>query len=191
MKVFNTLTKVIIFPIYYAIHKNIVFGFFHKNFIKKFYYKDLTINLDIKNIPLSNYSSFLFKTYEYNDRVLVEKNIDKKNNCVIIGGGLGFIPCLAYKKSLNNILVFAIDNKILKNLHANLNKNSCKFSIVDKCLDFNLTLKEIKFYLNDDFLCNSKYEKSSNHINIKTISHSKVNNFHKYQNQKNLGNHMY
>ena len=78
MKVFNTLTKVVIFPIYYVIHKNIVFGFFHKNFIKKFYYKNIIINLNIKNIPLSNYSSFLFKTYEYNDRILVEKKYQQK-----------------------------------------------------------------------------------------------------------------
>ena len=52
MKVFNTITKVFILPIYYAIHKNILFGFFHKNFIKKFYYKNITINLNIKNIPM-------------------------------------------------------------------------------------------------------------------------------------------
>jgi FkbM family methyltransferase len=180
MKVFNTITKVIIFPIYYVIHKNIVFGFFHKNYIKKFYYKDIIINLNIRNIPLPNYSSFLFKTYEYNDRVLVEKNINKKNKCIVIGGGLGFIPSLAYKKSLNKILVFEIDKKILKNLRTNLNKNFCKFDIIDKCLDFNQTSKNIKFYLNEDFLCNSKYEKSQNHVNIKTISHLKVKNFDKY-----------
>ena len=180
MKVFNTITKVIIFPIYYTIHKNIVFGFFHKNFIKKFYYKNIIINLNIRNIPLSNYSSFLFKTYEYNDRVLVEKNINQKNKCIVIGGGLGFIPCLAYKKSLNKILVFEIDKKILKNLHTNLNKNFCKFDIIDKCLDLSQTLKSIKFYLNDDFLCNSKYEKSNNQIMIKTICHSKIANFKKF-----------
>ncbi len=180
MKVFNTLTKVVIFPIYYVIHKNIVFGFFHKNFIKKFYYKNIIINLNIKNIPLSNYSSFLFKTYEYNDRILVEKNINKKNKCIVIGGGLGFIPCLAYKKSLNKVLVFEIDNKIIKNLNTNLNKNFCKFKIFNKCLDFDKTSKSIKFFLNDDFLCNSKYEVSKKHINIKTVSHTKIKNFNKF-----------
>ncbi len=180
MKVFNTITKVFIFPIYYAVHKNILFGFFHKNFIKKFYFRDLIIDLNIKNIPLSNYSSFLFKTYEYNDRVLVEKNINKKNRCIIIGGGLGFIPCLAYKKSLNKILVFEIDNKIIKNLNANLTKNYCKFNIFTKCLHFNQNTKSIKFYLNDDFLCNSKYEISKKPINIQTISYNKINNFKKF-----------
>lgn len=180
MKVFSTVTKVIIFPIYYAIHKNILFGFFHKNFIKKFYYKNIVINLNIKNIPISNYSSFLFKTYEYNDRVLVEKNVNRKNKCIIIGGGLGFIPCLAYKKSLNKIVVFEIDKSIIKNLHKNLKDNSCKFKIIDKCLEFNQTSKSIKFYLNDDFLCNSKYEISKKPINIKSISHHKINDFNKF-----------
>jgi len=180
MKVFSTVTKIIIFPIYYAIHKNIVFGFFHKNFIKKFYYKDIIINLNIKNIPISNYSSFLFKTYEYNDRVLVEKNINKKNKCIVIGGGLGFIPCLAYKKSLNKIIVFEIDTNITNNLHKNLKNNFCKFLIIDKCLNFNQNLKNIKFYLNNDFLCNSKYEVSKNPINIKTISPYKIKNFNKF-----------
>ena len=180
MKVFNTITKVFIFPIYYAIHKNILFGFFHKNFIKKFYYKNITINLNIKNIPLSNYSSFLFKTYEYNDRILVEKNINKKNKCIIIGGGLGFIPSLVYKKSLNKILVFEIDKKIIKNLRSNLNKNFCKFVILNKCLEFSQSTKHIKFYLNENFLCNSKYQVSKNFVKIKTISHTQIKNFNNF-----------
>ena len=180
MKVFNTITKVFIFPIYYAIHKNILFGFFHKNFIKKFYYKNIPINLNIKNIPLSNYSSFLFKTYEYNDRILVEKNINKKNKCIIIGGGLGFIPSLVYKKSLNKVLVFEIDKKIIKNLRSNLNGNFCKFILINKCLDLSQNLKKVKFYINEDFLCNSKYEPSAHFVSIKTISHTQIKNFSKF-----------
>ena len=180
MKVFNLATKLIIFPAYYLIHKNIFFGFIHKNFIKKFYYKNITINLNINRIPLSNYSSFLFKTYEFNDRVLVEKQITKKNKCIIIGGGLGFIPCLVYKKSLNKILVFEIDKKITNNLNENLKKNLCKFEIINEFLQFNKNTSKIKFYMNNDFLCNSKYEKSKNSITVNTISFNKIKNFNKF-----------
>ena len=106
MKVFNLATKLIIFPAYYLIHKNIFFGFIHKNFIKKFYYKNITINLNINRIPLSNYSSFLFKTYEFNDRVLVEKHITKKNKCLIQRGMLFLmIKTILIKKTIQIKLI--------------------------------------------------------------------------------------
>ena len=47
-------------------------------------FKGFKIKLEIDNIPLSNYSSFLFNTYEYNDRILVEKYIDKKSELPVI-----------------------------------------------------------------------------------------------------------
>ena len=90
--VFNTFTKIILTPIYYIIHHNYLFGFIHKFFIKNFYYNNLTFELKVKDIPLQNYASFLFKTYEYNDRKLIENHISKKNRAIILGGGLGFIP---------------------------------------------------------------------------------------------------
>ena len=59
--------------------------------------------------------------------------------------GLGFIPCLAYKQSLNKMLVFEIDEKIIKNLRSNLNKNFCKFVILNKCLEFSQSTNHINF----------------------------------------------
>ena len=114
--VFNTFTKIILTPIYYILHHNYLFGFIHKFFIKKFYYKNLTFELMVKDIPLQNYAGFLFKTYEYNDRKLIEKHISNKNKSIILGGGLGFIPTLTYKKSKNEIMVFEINKQILPNL---------------------------------------------------------------------------
>ena len=121
--VFNTFTKIILTPIYYIIHHNYLFGFIHKFFIKNFYYNNLTFELKVKDIPLQNYASFLFKTYEYNDRKLIENHISKKNRAIILGGGLGFIPTLTYKKSKNKILVFEINKEILSNLEKNLTYN--------------------------------------------------------------------
>ena len=77
--IFNRLTKVLILPLYYLLHHNFIVGLIQKFLIKNFYYKDFTFFLNIKNIPLPNYSSFFFKTYEYNDRKLIEQNITKKN----------------------------------------------------------------------------------------------------------------
>ena len=74
MKVFNNFTKLVIFPAYYLIHKNFIFGFIQKYIIKVFNYKNFKFYLKVENIPISFYSSFLFKTYEYNDRKLVEKS---------------------------------------------------------------------------------------------------------------------
>ena len=60
--VFNNLTKVFLAPIYYLIHHNYLFGYLHKLIVRKFYFKGLKFDLNIEDIPVQNYSSFLFKT---------------------------------------------------------------------------------------------------------------------------------
>jgi len=87
MKVFSKSNRIFLFILYYLIHKNFFFGYLHKKFIKKFYYKKFIFYLSNNNFSISNHSSFLFKTYEYNDRKIIEKYIRNKNKCIIIGGG--------------------------------------------------------------------------------------------------------
>ena len=181
MKPFPILNKIFLFPIYYLIHSNKFFGYIQKYYLKKFYYQNITINLNIDNIPLANYSSFLFKTYEYNDRRLVEKYIDSSNNCIIIGGGLGFIAVLAYKKSKRKILVFEIDKKLIKNLNDNLIKNNCEFQIYEKNLILGKKTKNNEeFYFNEDFLCSSKYLNKGKKRVIENISSDEIKTFEKY-----------
>ena len=72
---FNFFSKLLMFPLYYIFHYNIIFGWIHKNFIKVFKYKNLIFYLNNLKIPLPYYSSFIFKTYELNDRVLLERNL--------------------------------------------------------------------------------------------------------------------
>ena len=78
--VFNKITSILLFPIYHLIHRNRIFGYIHKKLIKNFYYKKFKFYLDERFIPLKNYSSFLFKTYEYNDRILPFKGASLKMN---------------------------------------------------------------------------------------------------------------
>jgi hypothetical protein len=107
VKVFSLTTRIPLLIIYYIIHKNFFFGYIYKFFFDNFYYKKLVFNLKSFRLPTSNYSSFFFNTYEYNDRILIEKYINKKNNCIIIGGGLGFIATLCFfksKKKYNNMV---------------------------------------------------------------------------------------
>ncbi len=177
--VFNTITKIILLPIYYIIHHNYIFGFIHKFFIKKFYYKNYIFDLNIEDIPIQNYASFLFRTYEYNDRKLIEKNINNKNKSIILGGGIGFIPVLTYNKSRNKILVFEINKKILTNLKSNLDKNRVEYQIFDKNLVFEKT-KEKFFYLSNDFLSTSSKTETNKKILIKNIEVNKINNFKKF-----------
>ena len=180
MKKFQFFTRIFLFPIYYLIQRNKFFGYIQKYYFKKFYYKDITLNLNI-DLPLANYSSFLFKTYEYNDRKLVEKYINSSNNCIIIGGGLGFIPVLAYKKSKKKILVFEIDRKIMKNLNDNLIKNNCEFEIYEKNLILGKkTRNSEEFYFNEDFLYNSKYPNMGEKRVIENISSDEIKAFEEY-----------
>ena len=180
MKVFNKLTKLAIFPAYYLIHKNIFFGLIHKIFIKSFYYKSFKFNLNLENISVSSRSSFFFKTYEYNDRKLVEKYIDFKNKCIIIGGGLGFIPTLAFHKSKKKVLVFEINKSIIKNLRNNLIYNKCKFKLYNN----NLVLKNFKktseYFIGKNFLSTSQYLKEGKLQKVNNFHHNEIKNFSNY-----------
>lgn len=185
MKVFTSFYKIFFSPAYYLFHSNIFFGLFHKLFINIFHYKNLKFTLVPKRTPISAYSSFLFKTYEYNDRKLIEKYISSKNKCIIIGGGLGFIPTLCYKESNNKIIVFEIDSSICDNLKYNLKNNSCVFELYNKNLVINdyCANKKSKFsyyYFHENFLNNSMYRKANKQIKVENISFSKVKNFRKY-----------
>ena len=181
MKVFKLSTKFFFFPIYYLIHNNFIFGLFHKIFIKKFFYKNIKINLNIKDIPTQNYSSFLFKTYEYNDKKLVEKHIDQKNKCIIVGGGLGFIAVLSFHKSNNAILIFEINKNIIENLISNLEQNLVKYDLYEKNLILDITHDQKKFYYADKyFLNNSMYLKSNKKIILENIIKDQIPNFESF-----------
>ena len=75
MKVHSFAHKLILLPIYYIFHHNLLFGYLHKIFFKTFRYKKYKFNLKIEKLPTSHRASFLFKTYEYNDRIICEKNL--------------------------------------------------------------------------------------------------------------------
>lgn len=177
MKVFNNFTKLIFFPAYYLIHKNFFFGLIHKHLIKDFYYKNFKFFLNIKNISTSSRASFFFKTYEYNDRKLVEKYINLKNRCIIIGGGLGFIPTLAFHRSKNKILVFEINEMIIKNLIKNLKINKCKFNLYNNNLVLQKSGKVTKYFVGKSFLSTSQYDKTNTIKIVQNIHMNKVKNF--------------
>lgn len=172
--VFNKLTNLILFPIYHLIHRNVIFGFIHKRFINSFNYKNFKFILDERFIPLKNYSSFLFKTYEYNDRALIERNLDDKNKCIIIGGGIGFIATLAYNITKKKIIVFEINKKIISNLRRNLISNHCVFKLFSKNLTVKSKIKNKIFYLSNDFLDTSSKQKRRKKILVNNIEYNKI-----------------
>lgn len=180
MKVFNKFTKLIIFPAYYLIHKNILFGLIHKILIRHFYYRSFKFSLNLQNIPISSRSSFFFKTYEYNDRKLVEEHVDFKNKCIIIGGGLGFIPTLAYHKSKNKILVFEINKLIVKNLRDNLFNNNCKFLLYNNNLVLENFKKTSDYFIGKNFLSTSQYLRKGKQKKVKNMHMSRIKSFSKY-----------
>ena len=175
MKVHSFAHKLILLPVYYVIHHNIFFGYLHKIFFKIFKYQNFKFNLNILNLPLSPRSSFLFKTYEYNDRKICEENLSSRNKCIIIGGGIGFIPTITYHKTKNTVLIFEINNQIIKNLKKNLLQNRCKFKLLNNNLTFD-NEKKSKFYITDNFLETSAYLKTRRKIFIKNINYKKIKN---------------
>jgi FkbM family methyltransferase len=176
MKVHSFAHKLILSPIYYILHHNFIFGYLHKIIFKKFTYRNFKFNLNIDNLPLSHRASFLFKTYEYNDRKICEKNLSKKNKCIVIGGGIGFIPTLVYHKTKNDILAFEINKKIIKNLNQNLLLNHCKFKLYNNNLVFD-NKNSSTFYHTVNFLETSGYFKTKDKFIVKNINFKKIKNF--------------
>ena len=175
MKVHSFAHKLILLPVYYVIHHNVFFGYLHKIFFKIFKYQNFKFNLNILNLPLSHRSSFLFKTYEYNDRKICEENLSNRNKCIIIGGGIGFIPTITYHKTKNTVLIFEINKQIIKNLKKNLLQNRCKFKLLNNNLTFD-NEKKSNFYITDNFLETSAYLKTKKKISIKNINYKKIKN---------------
>lgn len=168
------------FPLYYTIHYNVLFGWIHKKIIKKFYYKGLTFDLNGCSIPLPCYSSFIFKTYELNDRILIERNLSKKNKCVIIGAGIGFIPSITSKITKNKVMIFEINKKIIKNLESNLRLNNIKYKIYPSNLLLNKKNKQNYYYSNENFLASSMFRKSKRKLKMNNVFYSSINELKKY-----------
>lgn len=180
MKAIPNFYKIIIFPIYYLIHKNIFFGLLHKKIYNCFYYKKYKFNLKNLNLPTEHYSSFLWKTYELNDRILIERNLNSKNHCIVIGGGLGFIGTISYHKTKNKILCFEINRKIINILKINFKNNNVKNELYNKNLSFTKKNENKYYYSSDNFLENSIYRSTKNKIRLNNIYKGKVINFDKF-----------
>jgi FkbM family methyltransferase len=180
MKVLPNYFKFFAFPIYYLIHSNYIFGFIQKKFFKNFKYKEFIFSINGLKFPISFYSSFLCKTYELNDRVLVERNLSNKNKCIIIGGGIGFIATIAYHLTNQYIAVFEINKNIIPILRKNLSINNVKSRIFSKNLS--LTKKFVKnyYFTGNNFLSNSAYRVTKHKKKFFNIHFSKIANFHKF-----------
>ena len=180
MKVFNNIFKLITFPIYYLVHNNYFFGFIQKFVIGNFKYKKFQFKINNLELPLGYYSSFLWNTYELNDRVMIEKNLNKSNKCIIIGGGIGFIAVIAYWKTKNKILVFEINPNIINLLKNNLKINKVKFTVYSKNLTITSKIKNKKYNTSNNFLANSLYRKTNKKINFKNLFYRQIRDFNKF-----------
>lgn len=181
MKPFKSITKLLIFFPYYIFHCNIFFGLLFKIFYNKFNYKNIKININVEKIKLSQLSSFLFKTYELNDRILVERFISNKNKSIIIGAGLGFIASITFKKSQQKILLFEIDTAILENLEDNMKQNKINYELYNKNLIMTENLNHSNFfYSTNNFLENSIYTKKGKKVNFDNIHYSSIKSFENF-----------
>lgn len=161
--------KYTFFILYHLIHANIFFAFIQKTFFKYFRYKKLLFCTNNLNIPFSHYSSFLFKTYEINDRVMMEKFITKKNKCIIVGTGIGFTTVLAYQLSKNKVLSLEIDERLKNIIEKNFSLNKIKYELIFKNISFNKKKLKSYFKLKDNFLENNKNDKYGKKIIVDNI----------------------
>ena len=106
----------------------------------------------------------MWKTYELNDRILIERNLTKKNKCIIIGGGIGFIGVLTYHITKNKIILFEINNELIELLNSNLKNNSAKYKLFENNLVLDKKFNKTHI-LKLKILFNSIYRKSKkNHF---------------------------
>tara|TARA_B110000259_G_C14008773_1_gene398825 strand:- start:46 stop:816 length:771 start_codon:yes stop_codon:yes gene_type:complete len=158
------INKLFFKVLYFLIHCNFIIGFLFRALKLKFRYKGQIFNVSNLNLPTKFYSAFFFKTYEINDRIVLEKFLNKKNHCIIIGAGIGFIPSLVYKLTNNKVFCFEIDQKLKNIIKENLNSNKIKYKLIMKNLSFKKKTKRFKYYSNDNFLANTykRYNKKKN-----------------------------
>lgn len=180
MRVFENKFKLIAFPVYYLIHNNIFFGLIQKYIFKVFKYKNFQFDIQNIKLPIGYYSSFFWKTYELNDRVVLEKNLTTKNRCIIIGGGIGFIGVLSYHLTKNKIYIFEINKDIANSLKKNLNKNKTKFKIFFNNLTLSENFKNNFYFDSANFLTNSLYRKTKKKVVFKNLFFKKITNFESF-----------
>ena len=175
----NVLKKIFFYLPFLFLHKNIFFGFIFKNIIKVFHYtfKNKKFSFFIPdNLDYSFYSSFFSKTYEINDATLIKKNLRFESKPIVIGGGLGFIPAIAYAIVKRKIPVFEIDPKIIPFLKKNLKINNINSRIYNSFFYFYKKPRNKFFIESANFISTSIYSK--NEINCNYI---KLNNFLSYK----------
>ena len=177
---FNILSKLIMFPLYYTFHCNIFFGWLHKKYSKSFKYKNLIFNLKDFEIPISNHSSFIFNTYELNDRIILERNLSRKHKCIVIGGGIGFVPSIVNTVTKNKVMIFEINEKIIKNLKLNLSFNNIRFKVFNYNLLLNNKDKKNYYYSSENFLATSMYRKTKRRVKLKNLNYKKVPSINKF-----------
>jgi hypothetical protein len=174
------LTKKIFFYLpFYLLHKNILFGFFFKKFIKIFHYnfKNKKFYFFLPDdLNYSFYSSFLTKTYEINDSILIKKNLNPNCTPIVIGGGLGFIAAIVSTIVKKKIPIFEIDTKILSILKKNLKKNNIDSKIYNSFFFFYKKPKKNFFFEDSNFITTSIYNLKKNDNNF-----IKLNNFISYK----------
>lgn len=172
----NFLKKILIFPLFYFLHKNFIFGYIFKNYIKVFnyFYKKKFIFFVPMYLNYSFYSSFFVKTYEINDAYLIKKYLKPNFRPIIIGGGIGFIASLAQSIVKKKIPIFEIDFRIIPILKKNLKINNIKSVVYESLLFINKKPKIKKIYLPHNFITTSIY-----------ISPNKTNYKHRIVNLRN------
>ena len=158
---------------YYLIHKNFIFGFFYKKFFGNLYvFNFLGKKLEFKIPNVKSYvfySQFLFKTYEYNDFFILKKWINKKNRCLVFGGGIGFNAAIAHLISGNKIFVSEINRSIIDDLKTNLKHNKIASTLVSKNIIFEKKKNNKFFYQHDNFLCSSFFSKSNKKYEVESV----------------------
>ena len=174
MKVHSFAHKLILYPVYYIFHHNFLFGYIHKIFFNNFKFKKFKFNLKLTNLPMSHRASFLFKTYEYNDRVLIERNLNEGHKCIVVGGGIGFIATLTYYLTKKKVFVFEINKYIVPVLKKNLKFNKCDFKLFSKNLTINEKKKVKTFYLSKDFLDTTSRQIKKKKITVQNIDYKKI-----------------
>jgi len=112
--------------------------------------------------------------------VLIERNLEKKHKCIIIGGGIGFIGVLTFHLTKNKIILFEI-NKELKNLlNSNLKRNYVKFRLFENNLVLDKKFNKDSYFTSENFAINSIFRKSKKKSFFKNLHFTKIKNFNLY-----------
>lgn len=144
-----------------------------------------TNNLKIytnSKINLSKFAKISDGALEEQERILIEKHLEKKDNVIELGAGIGYISCLTANllSEESKHLVLEANNELIEIIEKNRKLNRQSFEIINKA--YSATNEEIKLNISEGYESSSQFTKTNKKKNVEAIPLQDLSSKHNIEN---------